>query len=54
MGIFYSFSRSGWFIFEDQIESTGRFIEPEDYSLRPTIKVVLDKHGYGRLKDEDK
>jgi hypothetical protein len=47
-----TFPEGNWFVFEDQIESTGRFVPPEDLSLRPTIKVIVDSKGYGRLKDE--
>ena len=40
-----------WFCFEDEMESLGRF--EEDSESPGSVKIIVDKNGFGRFSSED-
>jgi hypothetical protein len=46
------FVDEAWFVYEEELESTGKFADPKDLESVGTVKVIVTPDGKGSIKDE--
>lgn len=42
-----------WFIFEEDLESTGKFANPDDYKPVDSVRVTVLPDGSGKIIEDD-
>jgi len=48
-----SFQDGDWFVFEEDLESTGKFANPDDYKPVDSVRVTVLPDGSGKIIEDD-